>query len=88
MNMQYNVKWSGSLSDYFDVLCGTKQGGVLSPDFFALYINDLIIALRKLGIGCHILRQFIACILFADNISLIAPTRQSMQQMLDVCVKY
>ena len=88
MNMQYDVKWCGSHSIYFDVLCGTKQGGILSPDFFGLYINDLIIILKKKGIGCHILRRFIACILFADDMSLIAPTRQSMQQMLDVCADY
>ena len=88
MNMHYNVKWSKSYSTFFDVLCGSKQGGVLSPDFFAVYINDLIIELKRLGVGCHILRQFIACLLFADDMSLIAPTRESMQQMLDVCAKY
>ena len=75
-------------SAYFDVLCGTKQGGILSPDFFSVYINDLIIFLRKKGIGCHILRTFIACILFADDMTLIAPTCQSMQQMLDICADY
>ena len=88
MNMQYNVKWCSSISDFFDVLCGTKQGGILSPDFFALYINDLIIALKRLGVGCHIIKRFMACILFADDMTLIAPTRQAMQQMLDVCAEY
>ena len=88
MNMQYDVKWCRSYSKYFSVLCGTKQGGILSPDFFALYINDLIVILRKHGVGCHILRRFIACILFADDMSLIAPTRQSMQEMLDICAEY
>ena len=87
-NMQYNVKWCSSVSDFFDVLCGTKQGGILSPDFFALYINDLIIALKRLGVGCHIIKRFIACILFAVDMTLIAPTRQAMQQMLDVCAEY
>ena len=62
MNMRYNVKWSKSYSAFFDVLCGSKQGGVLLPDFFAVYINDLIIELRRLGVGCHILKQFIACL--------------------------
>ena len=86
--MRYEVKWSNSRSGYFDVLCGTKQGGILSPDFFAIYINDLILILKGLRIGCHIIRQFIACLLFADDMSLIAPTRESMQQMLNVCAEY
>ena len=86
--MQYDCRWDGSSSDFFRVLCGTKQGGILSPDFFALYIDDLISKLRKLGVGCHIIQKFIACILFADDLSLIAPTRGSMQQLLDVCALY
>ena len=56
------------------VLCGAKQGGILSPDFFAIYINDLIIMLKAVGIGCHLIELFIACLLFADNMLLIAPT--------------
>ena len=88
LNMEYNCKWGTSTSDCFHVLCGTKQGGVLSPDFFAIYINDLIKLLRNSKIGCHILRRFLACILFADDMSLIAPTRGSMQQLLDICLEY
>ena len=86
--MEYNVKWANSYSDLFQVLCGTKQGGILSPDFFAIYINDLIIILRKLGIGCHIISDFIACILFADDVTLVAPTHGALQNMLDVCALY
>ena len=87
-NMEYDVKWSSARSDSFSVLCGTKQGGILSPDFFSIYIDDLIIILKRMGIGCHILRQFIACILFADDVSLIAPTRNSLQRLLNACAEY
>ena len=58
MNMEYDVKWSKVHSEPFDVRCGTKQGGILSPDFFALYINDLIFQLRSTGIGCHSMSSF------------------------------
>ena len=77
-----------SRSKRFAVLCGTKQGGILSPDFFSLYINDLIKLLRASKIGCHMLRIFIACILFADDMSLIAPTRTCLQKLLDICYDY
>ena len=81
LNMEYECKWGGSYSERFPVLCGTKQGGILSPDFFAIYIDDLIKILRASGIGCHVLRKFIACILFADDMSLVAPTRHYLQQL-------
>ena len=31
---------------------------------------------------------FIACLLFADDMSLIAPTREALQKMIDVCAEY
>ena len=88
LNMEYDIKWASARSDSFRVLCGTKQGGILSPDFFSIYINDLIIILKQMGIGCHIIRKFIACIVFADDVSLIAPTRKSLQQLLNACAEY
>ena len=88
LNMEYNVKWSKSRSNSFKVLCGTKQGGVLSPDFFAVYINDLIEMLKCTGIGCHMISLFIACLLFADDMSVIAPTREALQQLLNICANY
>ena len=88
LNMKYDVKWSNVRSDSFPVRCGTKQGGILSPDFFAIYINDLIIDLRNTGVGCHIINRFIACILFADDVTVMAPTRGALQMLLNVCASY
>ena len=88
MNMEYSCKWGAAYSDWFKVLCGTKQGGILSPDFFAIYIDDLIKELRKSKVGCHVLGVFIACILFADDMTLLAPTRHAMQHLLEICDQY
>ena len=44
--------------------------------------------LRQRGIGCHILQLFLACILYADDLCLIAPTRGAMQEMLEICQEY
>ena len=88
MNMQYDVKWANSRSSSFKVKCGTKQGGILSPDFFAVYIDDLIKLLKKMGVGCHMIEFFMACLLFADDMTLISPTRDALQRLLDVCAEY
>ena len=77
-SMEYIVKWSNNYSDSFRVLCGTKQGGVLSPEFFAIYIDDLIIILRRTGVGCHVINLFIACLLFADDVTLLHYNNSSM----------
>ena len=81
-------QWRGTCSDYFDVLTGTKQGGVISPRIFSLYVDDLIARLRKRGIGCHIIELFIACLFYADDLCLIAPTRSAMQELINCCQEY
>ena len=86
--MYYDCKWGSSCSDHFAVKCGTKQGGILSPDFFGLYMHGLIERLKLSGFGCDIISIIIACIFFADDIVLLSPSRHGLQQMLNICVAY
>ena len=39
---------------YFSIHNGVKQGGVISPIFFNLYLDPMLIRLRESRIGCHI----------------------------------
>ena len=88
LNLRCRCQWQGILGDYFPVSTGVRQGGVLSPQLFAVYVDDLINILRSRGIGCHILNTFLACLFFADDLCLISPTRSAMQELLDICFKY
>ena len=51
-------------------------------------MDDLIKRLRDSGLGCHFLSIFMACIMYADDLCLIAPTRYAMQQLISICVDY
>ena len=88
LNLSCKVRWGNAYSDEFPVPLGTKQGGVMSPRLFATYVNDMIQLLRNNGVGCHILKLFLACILFADDLALIAPSRSGLQKMIDICNQY
>ena len=82
------VKWGEAISEEFNVPIGTKQGGITSTKYFSLYVNDLIIILRKCGFGCHVIQLFIGCILFADDLALLAPSRGALQQMIDISLAF
>ena len=46
-NLQCRVKkWNNVLGDIFPVLCGVRQGGILSHVLFALYIDGVISELK------------------------------------------
>ena len=66
----------------FPIVNGTRQGSVLSPALFAVYVDDLIQELRDLGVGCHVAGLFYGVVGFCDDILLLDPTRDSMEMML------
>ena len=59
---------------FFTVNLGVRQGSVLSPYLFAVYVNDVDCSRT----GCHV-------ILYADDILLIAPTITQLEKLLHDC---
>ena len=56
------VNWNGECSSTFSVGNGVKQGGVLSPVLFTVYLYGLIDQLKIKGIGCHFNGHFVGCL--------------------------
>ena len=82
------VNWNGECSSTFYVGNGVKQGGVLSPVLFTVYLDGLIDQLKKKGLGCHFSGHFVGCFIYADDITLLSPSRNALNNMLDVCKEY
>ena len=48
---------------------GVIQGGALSPIFFTIYIEKLLVMLRTTGIGCHLGSAYSGALSYADDIT-------------------
>ena len=68
------VKWGNVTSNSFKTSNAVKQGGVLSPILFTLYIDLLLSRLKSCGFG----QSFVGALGYGDDIVLMAPTRYSL----------
>ena len=65
------VTWNSVKSTYFNISNGVKQGGVISPIFFNLYLDPMLIELRNSQIGCHINNVCIGALAYADDVTIV-----------------
>ena len=75
-------------SDSFGITNGTRQGSVLSPALFAVYLDDLLQRLRELGVGCHVGGWWFGAVCYADDLLLLAPARTAAVMMLECCEEF
>ena len=65
------VRLNNLYPDWFDVSCGLRQGCILSPLLFNLYINDLALHLKTFGNGIKCNEDSVCILLYADDIILL-----------------
>lgn len=79
----YSVRVNGHMSEWIEATCGLKQGCLLSPLLFNLYINDLVSVIEDTGCGVDLGEEKVAILLYADDVALLAETEGDLQVMLD-----
>ena len=71
-------------TSWFPTPFGVKQGDVLSPTLFALYVNDLAQEIKQVNLGIPIDDVNLSILLYADDIVLVAVNEINLQKMLNI----
>ena len=87
-NQTMAVRWGNLISNSFQVSNGVRQGGILSPYLFNMYMDELSARLNNLKIGCSIDDLFINHLMYADDLVLISPSTRGLSRLIEECQKY
>ena len=87
-NQTMCVRWGSTMSKSFRVSNGVRQGGILSPYLFNVYMDDLSLLLKKKYAGCKIANRIINHLFYADDLVLLCPSYRGLQELLDTCATY
>ena len=79
---EYCVRVNDTVTEPFPVTSGVKQGCLLSPTLFNLFINSLIEEIKQLNLGVKCGEILLALLMFADDIAIMAETEEDLQCML------
>ena len=87
---------SSMQTDYFECPLGVKQGDILSPTLFSMFVNSLTVNLSESNIGVSLELPSdtltVNHLIYADDLVCIAETAKDLQSLIDIvnlwCVKF
>ena len=87
-NVQYSVKLQGGISRPFASTVGLKQGCVLSPSLFNLYMSDFPDIFDSTCDLVTLKDSNLSCLMFADDVVLMSESSQGLQHCLNRLASY
>merc|ERR1712030_310479 len=82
------TRWGSCTSVPFHVTNGVRQGGILSPVLFNLYMDGLSKKLSECKTGCMVGEKLINHLIYADDLVIMSPYSAGLQQLLNICTSY
>ena len=82
------MEWGTARSGAFGMTNGIRQGSILSPYLFNIYVDELNVQLSNCKLGCHVGTEASNNFSYADDLAIVAPTAKALNAMLEVCTVF
>ena len=76
------------IGNSFSITNGARQGGVMSPLLFTVYIDELLTRLSCSHAGSYCGDKFHGAYGYTDDAIILAPSLRSLDQLLNICSNY
>ena len=83
-NQKARIVWKGQHGDYVQIEHGVRQGGILSPFLFKLYIDDVLNDISNSNIGCKLGILRLNILAYADDLVLLARTEDQLETLYKI----
>lgn len=78
------VRIKDDITPLFDSHIGVRQGDVLSPNIFNIFLNDLPDMMSSCNNFVNVNNSRIDCLMYADDIVLLSDTKEGLQNRINV----
>ena len=82
------VRWNNKSSRPFPIKQRVRQGAILSPLLYSVYVDNLLDTLASSGCGVRIESIYCGAPMYADDLALIADSETDLHTMLHIVSSY
>ena len=82
------VKWENRTSKVFNISRGMKQGSLVSPTLFNVFIDDLLHDLKNTDCGIRVDDLLLNSCTYADDVTLFCSTIPGLQRLMNISASY
>jgi retron-type reverse transcriptase len=87
-SVSFAIKYDNKLTDSFETTVGVKQGCVLSPIFFNIYLSDLPSIFDSNCDPVTLNNTSLSCLMYADDLIILSESAKGLKCALDKLYQY